>query len=83
MALEEVGSGWLTLVEDAESDYICTHCAGYINLSLIFPASCNVWPWVMASLALSLPARSTMSDTFRSRLDGQFQDKVSHVYLNL
>lgn len=49
-----------TFVEEPRSDCICRHCPRYIKLSLIFPASCNVAPCVLASLALSLPARSTI-----------------------
>jgi hypothetical protein len=39
---------------------ICRHCPRYIRLSLILPASANVAPAVLASLARSLPARSTI-----------------------
>ena len=38
---------------------ICRHCPRYIKLSLIFPASANVAPAVLAFLARSDPARST------------------------
>ena len=39
---------------------IWRHWPRYIKLSLIFPASARVAPWVLASLALSLPAKSTI-----------------------
>lgn len=39
---------------------VCRHCPRYMRLSLILPASTNVAPCVFASLARSLPAKSTM-----------------------
>ena len=60
--VEEGGrkEGGHTFAEDAKSDCICKHCPKYIKLSLILPASANVAPCVFASLALSLPAKSTI-----------------------